>query len=95
MTPKQPSISTSVYKHSPDFAWRRVDDESVILNVETSDYYSLDPVATYIWETLGKKQSPNKIAAAIAKKYGISAAKACKDTEEFVNSLLKEKLLLP
>ncbi len=93
---KKMSVAPSgKYKHAPHVAWRRVEDESVLLNVDTSDYYSLDPVATEIWERIGKGQRAGKIAVSVAESYGMPKSKVSKDTQSFISSLLKEKLLLP
>ncbi len=77
----------------PHVAWRRVEEESVLLNVDTSEYYSFDPVATQIWERLGQGETEGHIAASLAKVYGTPAARVSKDTREFIADLLKERLI--
>src|SRR5947208_323538 len=81
------------YRHMPHVAWRRVEEESVLLNVDTSEYYSLDPVATQIWEDLGRGEGPEQVAANLASDYGIPKARAVKDTRAFISDLLKESLI--
>lgn len=89
---KRPS-SRAVYHHAPHVAWRRVEEEAVLLNVDTSEYYSLDPVGAQIWERLGKGDPVAKIARAISREYGMAEARVAKDAEGFIKDLLKEKLL--
>jgi len=85
----------SRFKHAPHVAWRRVEEEAVLLNVDSSDYYSLDPVAADIWERLGKGDTLQKAAARISKDYAVSEEKAAKDARSFVRDLVAEKLLRP
>jgi hypothetical protein len=89
----KPSPKAQKFKPMPHVAWRRVEEESVLLNVDTSEYYSLDPVGTRIWELLGKGEALDAVAEGLAKDYGISKDRAAKDAQEFVSDLLKESLI--
>jgi hypothetical protein len=83
------------YRHMPHVAWRRVEEESVLLNVDTSEYYSLDPVGTQIWERLGKGEDAGRIAEALADDYGMPQARVAGDVRAFISDLLREKLIHP
>lgn len=87
--------SAQKYRHMPHVAWRRVEEESVLLNVDTSEYYSLDPVGTQVWERLGKGEDAQRIAAVLAEDYGVAPARAAADVRAFISDLLREKLIHP
>ncbi|MBI3552389.1 MAG: PqqD family protein [Elusimicrobia bacterium] len=93
MKSREGFLKPAKYRHMPHVAWRRVEEESVLLNVDTSEYYSLDPVGTQIWEGLGRGEGPEQVAATLVDEYGIPRERAVKDTRAFVSDLLKERLI--
>jgi hypothetical protein len=83
------------FKIAPHISWRRVEEESVLLNVDTGEYYSLDPTASSIWERIERGDKTAKIVKDIAKEYGKPETRVEKDAQEFLNDLLSEKLIQP
>jgi hypothetical protein len=75
--------------------WRKTGDEAVILNLETSEYYSANETGTFIWEQLNSGKKAGKIAAALAGEYGIPLEQAEQDTKDFLLDLAKLKILAP
>ena len=67
--------------------WRKTGEEAVILNLETSEYYSANETGTFIWEQLSAGKKPGKIAAA--------PALAAEDTAAFLKDLTQLKILAP
>ena len=82
------------YKHSPQVAWRKVDDTIVVLDLNSSLYYSFNETAAWIWEQLESKKDAAWLADKLGKEYSLPAAKALKDSEDFLKSLCKEKLIV-
>ncbi|HBB68267.1 MAG: hypothetical protein A2X28_03015 [Elusimicrobia bacterium GWA2_56_46] len=85
---KNPSISEAV-------TWRKTGEEAVILNLETSEYYSTNGAGAFIWELLNSGRNHYRIAEALAAEYGIPVKQAAADTAEFLNDLRKLKILDP
>lgn len=81
-----PAVSETV-------TWRKTGDEAVILDLETSEYYSANETGTFIWELLGAGRSPEKIAEALAAEYGLARERADADTAEFLGELAKLKIV--
>ena len=75
-------------------AWRQVEEEAVLLNVDTSEYYSLNPVAAEIWEKLEKGETLRKTVKFLAASYGEPSEKIARDAREFLSDLLREGLIL-
>ncbi|MFI5363797.1 MAG: PqqD family protein [Elusimicrobiota bacterium] len=75
-------------------AWRKVEDEVIILNLQNSIYYSLNETGAAVWESLGSGTELDEIAARISREYGAPLPAVRKDVEEIVSQLRKEKLLI-
>ena len=83
-----------VYKHAAHVAWRRVDEEAVILDLDSSDYYSLNGVGSVIWERLGKGDTAEQIQGAVCGEFDVLPDKALKGIKALVKELTGAKLLL-
>lgn len=83
------------FKYAAHTAWRRVENESIVLDLNSSVYYSLNDTASMIWEKLGKGESVEDIAAALADEFDVTEAEASKDVAKVVAMLRDEKLLVP
>lgn len=81
------------YGISEAVTWRKTGEEAVILNLETSEYYSLNDTGTLIWELLNSGKNAGKIAETLASEYGIKADQAAADTAAFLHHLAKIKIL--
>lgn len=73
--------------------WRKTGEEAVILDLQTSEYFSANETGTFIWELLADGRKPARIAEALAAEYGIPAAQAADDVEVFLKELTKLKIL--
>ncbi len=82
------------YKHSAGSAWRRVEQEAIVLDLETSVYYSLNDVGAFIWEKLGAGATLAEVVDALCAEYDVPARDAEKDVEDLVGKLRAEKLLV-
>lgn len=89
-----PKKSPDRFKHAPHAAWRKVGEETIILDLNSSVYYSLNDTGSFVWEQLGNGEALSDVAEALTDEFDITAEKAEKDAAELVDSLLKEKLLV-
>lgn len=72
------------------FAWHIVASEALIVNLESGDYYSVDPLGTSILLALENGQQPEQIAEDLARRYGVPTAR--EDVHAFIEQLEKEEL---
>jgi hypothetical protein len=93
MKPRIDDICAACWKPSPDIASRKVANEIVLLNVKTSEYYSMNPTAVRVWELIGKNKKFDEIVAAIAEEFESDGTKVGKDVLELVNRLESEKIV--
>ena len=91
----EPVIKAKRFKHAPHTAWRRVDDETIILDLNSSVYYSLNDTGSLIWERLGKGAEPASIAAELCVEFSVKPEAASRDIAAIVARLHKENLLIP
>ncbi|MCE9541842.1 PqqD family peptide modification chaperone [Candidatus Kaiserbacteria bacterium] len=69
-----------------------VEGEAIIINLETGSYYSLNPIASVIWNLIAERYSVHDIETALTNKYGLSVRD---DLSTFIRTLREEKLILP
>ncbi|MFI5349994.1 MAG: PqqD family protein [Elusimicrobiota bacterium] len=88
------NASAAVYKHADHVSWRRVEDEVVILDLDSSDYFSLNDVGALIWERLGKGETSEQILDSVCGEFDVAPEKALKEMQALVKQLTGKKLLL-
>src|SRR5271168_3403636 len=49
--------------NAPDVVFENFGDEIVLLNLQSGNYYSLDPIGMFYWECVSQGVVPNEIAA--------------------------------
>ena len=81
------------YKICENITWRETSDEIVVLNLQTSEYYSTNSVGSQIWEFIAKTSSKNDIVDLLTQEYQITPKTAQKDINDFLKILLKLKLI--
>ena len=82
-----------MYKIKKSVIWKIVDDEVVILSIDTDDYFCGNDFATEIWKMIDKKYPEEKIIKAACDKYDAPAAKITKDVKAFIKSMCKAGLI--
>jgi hypothetical protein len=86
---------TRYYKiNSPSVINETIEGESVIINLDTGIYYSLDNVGAIIWDALENRHSVADIAAFLASHYQINAEDVETTINDLINKLLNEQLII-
>ena len=81
------------YRHAENISWRRVGAEAVLLDLDTSAYYSLNEVGIIVWERLGAGDGVEAIAAAVCKQYDAREPEVRKHVEGLIADLVAKGLL--
>ena len=76
----------------PGLEIRRFGSDAILLDLETGDYFALNPTALSMAEGLLAGQSEQVIAEAIAAKYALKSERAQEDLQAFQASLVDEGL---
>jgi hypothetical protein len=77
---------------STNIAWSVVDGEAMLLDTSSGDYFSLNPIATEIWQYLYRGHDLAHIVATIAGKYGVRCDVVRADVDELIGQLRAAKL---
>lgn len=80
---------------NPKTAYRVIDGEGVIVHLDSSMLYSLNPVATLIWKMCDEKTTVKEIVDNFIKEeFEVESEVAEKDCLEFVHDFIDKGLLL-
>ena len=81
-----------IIKKGEDTPWNVVDDEVVLLNLDTGHYYSLNESGRRIWELLDGNNSVPDVVRVICEEFDVEQKAAVKDVNTLLDELLKEGL---
>jgi len=81
------------FKTTENFAWRNVNDEIIILNLKSGEYFTLNDVAQCIWTAVTEEKSVEEIKVKIIDEYDVSAEKAERDIDDFITGMIEQGLL--
>lgn len=70
-----------------------LDQEMVLLNVETGKYFGLDSIGTRIWELLTNGADEEGIIASLLNEYEVDPVQLRRDVSEFLNALRDKNLV--
>lgn len=74
--------------------WQAVEEEGILVNLETGFYFSLNPVALFIWDLCDGQASNAQILARIVESFDVVEETARQDFEAFLDALESENLLV-
>ncbi len=90
MAPEQRHFQTN-----PDVIMTEMEDgESVLLDVRTRKYYSLNDTGSLIWSLVVKGTDEDGIAVALTKSYDVEYSEAVREVREFVADCEKDGLIV-
>jgi hypothetical protein len=87
---------------SPDIRWVRQDthfatqvqDETVVISLETNCYYGFGRVGSRIWELLAQPIDFGSLCARLQQEYKVDEATCKEDTIPFLQQLWQERLIV-
>lgn len=77
----------------PQVMSRQVDDETVLLDLESGLYFGLDGVGQRIWESVAGGLGLREAVSAIVSEYDVDRERAAEDVLEFAGMLVERGLL--
>ncbi|WP_057832347.1 PqqD family protein [Colwellia sp. TT2012] len=87
-------MSQVSYQLAEDVLFQKVAEETVILEPETGEYYTLNAIATFMVEQLQQGYAKSKVIDLVLEKYQVSKAEVSQDIEELLAQMLKQGLLV-
>ena len=74
-------------------AWRVVEEEVLALDIDASEYLSINRTGALLWEALSHGSSPTELASLLADRAQISRARAQTDVDAFLGQLRERGLI--
>ena len=78
---------------NPNVVAQDVDDEIVLLHMETEQYFSLDDVGTELWKLLIEKDTVQDVLQAMLALYNVDETRLRNDLEKLISRLVEAKLI--
>jgi len=73
--------------------WDEIDGETLIINVETGYYFSLDGVGSLIWSMLAAGVDERDMVASIVSEFDVEESTARTDLQALIDALVSEELV--
>ena len=86
---------TLTYQPAETILCQKIGDEAVLLDMLTSRYFGLTPVATRVWDLVSAGESVRSAADVIAREYHEPAATVLDDVAKFIQAATDRGLLTP
>ena len=87
-------MNTSIYKLADNVLFQKVAEETVILEPETGEYFTLDAVGTFMIETLHSGQNITQTVLAVNDNYDTTGADILSDITNLVGKMKHKGLLI-
>lgn len=87
------SISKLDFRPRPSVVTTTFDDESVLLDLSSGRYFSLNETGTRIWQLLCEEAGLDEIVSTLAAEYRVTADEVRNDAEELLMQLRAEGLV--
>ena len=81
------------YRPRGDFASREGGKELVVINMETGEYHTMNPVGGCIWEAINDGRPSSEIIQSIVNRFDIDSETATVEMFRFIDNLLQQGLL--
>lgn len=77
----------------PNVLFREIENESVLLNIETEQYFGLDEIGTQMWNTLAHSRSIQAAYDSLFELYDADAQQLKHDLIELLTQLVNNRLV--
>lgn len=88
-------MSAAIAKLTDRFTETEVDDEIVIMQLDTGDFFSLTGSGTAIWRLIDGERDRLALVAALCDEFSAAQAEVVADVDEFLGKLRAAGLLGP
>lgn len=85
----------TTHKPSPNVMSREVAGETVLVDLDSELYFSLNQTGAFIWSGVTSGLGCGEIADAVVERFGIEHDRASADVGRLVDELVEAGLLLP
>lgn len=86
--------SDSIIQRNPDILASKLDDDYVMMDMESGRYLGTNPVAARIWELIEEPVSFESLIIALLEEYDISREQCIKEVTVFLEEAMEQKLII-
>jgi Coenzyme PQQ synthesis protein D (PqqD) len=86
--------SSVLLRKRTDVIQSQVDEELLILDMQTNQIHQLNPTASYLWNEFDGEKSPGELAIAFADHFGIDIETAKNDVQQVISLFQSLNLLV-
>lgn len=72
---------------------QKVDDETILLDSNTNEYFSINEIGTFIWETLEEKKDLKSVKEEIISNYDVDEKQVENDILNFIQEVANKGLI--
>src|SRR3954467_9134712 len=87
--------SQSFRPNSPPIIQETIDQETIMVNLETGSYYSLNPTGSHIWAAMENGVHTDELAPDLAQRFAADVTSVEPDVRGFIDRLVQEELIVP
>ncbi len=85
-------MANRLFKRPERFEASPIDDELMLIDVDSGRFFALKDVGLRIWTMLDRESDLNAIAAALCSEYEVEARQARESVRQFADSLVEAGL---
>ena len=78
-----------------DLSWREIDDEVILLDLQSAQYLRLNTTGAVLWKRLAEGATASDLAECLQQTYALDPQQAVTDAAAFVTSCVENHLLHP
>jgi hypothetical protein len=93
-TTTRPHDRTTRYVRSSKTISGRLHDELVMMDIDQGKYFSLNPVATRIWDMLDKPMASDDLCRLLVEEYDVDEQQCSKEVGELLEEMIRLRLVL-
>lgn len=83
----------ATYTHTENITWRDVNDEVVVLDLKSGEYYTMNQTGQCIWRALMEGKTVDQVKDLVLERFQVEKDKALTDVEEFISGMMDKGLL--
>jgi len=84
---------TRLQPNEKRIAYRVIDDEAILIDLQSGNYYTIVDVGSIIWQMIDAHWTLRDIGLAVSERYGVELESVGSEVETFVDALLDEGLI--
>jgi Coenzyme PQQ synthesis protein D (PqqD) len=81
------------FRPQPDVVSRRLDDQTVLVNLRTNRIFELNRTGARLWDLLGEGSSESQIVERLLAEFDVPQEQLEREVRELIDSLLDEGLI--